>query len=315
MQKFFSSIALIFACLITSCVHQAPDLRPLQSILHNKINLQNEEILSYSISQDNLTETLAKPLDLQSAIQIALINNSNLKAAFIQLNISKAQLLQASLPQNPAFAAEALWGENHTKPNLTFSITQNIASLFWIPLKRSVAQAEIMASQIKASEQIVDMIYQVTTTYYEYQAALQNIDIFTTVLEATLASTTIAQRLYNAGNITKLDFAIEQVFYEEAKLSLIKAEIKAEQFKAKINTLLQLSGEQANWTIATNKLNPPPKQLFDKAYLEQKSLTANLTLKGLKSEAKAKNGQARIARAQALLPELNAGVSFELDDE
>src|SRR5262249_20474895 len=47
---------------------------------------------------------LAKPLTASSAMQIALLNNRGLQAAYNDLGISEAQMIEASLPPSPSLA-------------------------------------------------------------------------------------------------------------------------------------------------------------------------------------------------------------------
>ena len=46
-------------------------------------------------------QLLAKPLTAASAVQIALLNNRGLQAAYNELGISEAQMVEASLPPAP----------------------------------------------------------------------------------------------------------------------------------------------------------------------------------------------------------------------
>ena len=47
---------------------------------------------------------LAKPLTADTAVQIALLNNRGLQAAFSELGVSEAQMVEASLPPSPTLS-------------------------------------------------------------------------------------------------------------------------------------------------------------------------------------------------------------------
>src|SRR5258708_8271109 len=47
---------------------------------------------------------LAAPLSADAAVQVALLNNAGLQAAYNELGIAEAAMVEASLPPNPAFS-------------------------------------------------------------------------------------------------------------------------------------------------------------------------------------------------------------------
>jgi len=53
-------------------------------------------------------QLLSAPLNVHEAVQIALLNNPDLQATFEDIGISQADLVQAGLLKNPAFAGSSL---------------------------------------------------------------------------------------------------------------------------------------------------------------------------------------------------------------
>src|SRR3546814_930403 len=73
---------------------------------------------------DRIQLLLKKPLDADDAVQIALLNNSGLQAAYYELGISEANLVQAGRLPNPSFAM--LRANDGAEYNIEQALTSNI---------------------------------------------------------------------------------------------------------------------------------------------------------------------------------------------
>jgi hypothetical protein len=58
---------------------------------------------------------LAQPLTADAAVQLALLNNSGLKASLTELGIAEAELVQAGRLRNPAFSFGRVRGGGEQK--------------------------------------------------------------------------------------------------------------------------------------------------------------------------------------------------------
>src|SRR5262245_29702927 len=65
---------------------------------------------------DAVVQLLESPLTPDTAVQIALLNNRHLQATYEELSISRADLVQAGLLENPSFSAEILLGNAGAGP-------------------------------------------------------------------------------------------------------------------------------------------------------------------------------------------------------
>src|SRR6516162_6801491 len=54
---------------------------------------------------------LSRPLSADAAIQIALLNNKGLQAAYNELALAETDLVEASLPPNPVFSVSSISGD------------------------------------------------------------------------------------------------------------------------------------------------------------------------------------------------------------
>ena len=121
--------------------------------------------------QTRVGELLAKPLMADDAIKLALYNNRGLQAAFFDLGISEAELVQAGRLPNPHFSMlRASKPENGIREfKIEQALTFNIFALITMPLaveveKRKFAQAQQLA--------VVDVARLAAETRQAYYTAL-----------------------------------------------------------------------------------------------------------------------------------------------
>src|SRR3990172_848931 len=92
---------------------------------------------------------LAKPMTADSAVQIALLNNRGLQAAYNDLGISEAQMVEASLPPVPTVSLARLTG---AELEIERQIVQNLLALLTLPRRREIAEDRFHQAQVRAVE-------------------------------------------------------------------------------------------------------------------------------------------------------------------
>ena len=89
---------------------------------------------------------LRKPLTADSAVQIALLNNRGLQAAFNALGIAEAEMVQAHLPPSPTVSIERL--SNPLELEIERRIIGNILALVTLAGARLDRRRPVRAGQI-----------------------------------------------------------------------------------------------------------------------------------------------------------------------
>ena len=101
------------AALLGCCAGFSPDggMAPIQAAAYAEIG---KDVVKIGDDQIALTakarvdQLLRKPLTADSAVQVALLSNRGLQAAFNELGIAEAQMVAASLPQSKYWNFEAI---------------------------------------------------------------------------------------------------------------------------------------------------------------------------------------------------------------
>jgi outer membrane protein TolC len=262
---------------------------------------------------DRVAELLRQPLGPDQAVQVALLNSPDLQAAFEEIGIARAALVGASLPPNLEVHGDLGFVSGQDRPEIGFAATANLTRLIFLPLRRAAAAAALEAEKVRAAARSLELVYQVRSAFFDYQAAEQLLEVTRTVLEAGAASYVIAQRLHEAGNITNLDLANERAFYEEGRIAVANAEVTALDRREDLNVLLGLSGGDTSWRLA-GRLADPEDEVPDPGILERRAIEQSLDLLELEQRYTAAARRANLARAEGLLPNLRAGVQAEREE-
>ena len=175
-------------------------------------------------AQDTIASLLAKPLTVDAAVQIALLNNPGLQATLEELGIAQADLVQAGLLSNPKLKALVLSGGENVKTEL--GVEQDFLGLFLRPIQIKLGEAHYQVVKHHVGYEVFSLISEVRSGYFKLQGDKQLLALHRAVLEATEAATELASRQYNAGNINMLDLSRHQAISNQANLTLMQNEIK-----------------------------------------------------------------------------------------
>jgi cobalt-zinc-cadmium efflux system outer membrane protein len=262
-----------------------------------------------------LNDMLDEELTAEEAVQIALLSNHRLQAAYEQLGIAQADLVQAGLLRNPVFDASLRFVEGPGSDYIfEMGVVQDFLDVLQVPLRKRLALAELRTVQEEVTAQVLETVMDVQTAFYKLQAAQQSLDFFEQTLLAADASYDAAMRLHEAGNITDLSLANERALYEQAKLGLATAETAVLEAREHLNSLLGLWGGQANWRVA-EALPVLPSEEPALADLESRVIAKNLDLAMIRRRMQMVAARTNIDMSELMFPELAAGAEAEREPD
>ncbi|BAM04404.1 TolC family protein [Phycisphaera mikurensis] len=202
-------------------------------------------------------ETLAQPLTAEAVVRVAILHNRDLQAVYEELGISRGQLIQAGLPDNPVLA----WDTWFFDAGVSFegALFQNLISVFTIPLRREIQGEQLEAAKRRVSAAVLATIGDARRAYVAFLTQRQLVNMERAVVTATEASYLTAERLRQAGNIPQLPVLRERTLYEESKLRLNLALERLGETREALNRIMSLSGSMTAWTVPTDgsPVGPP----------------------------------------------------------
>jgi len=92
-------------------------------------------------ARERVQALLSEPLTEDTAVQIALLNNRGLQAAYNDLGVSEAEYVQTSLPPNPAITVGRSFGTGNFV-EFGFQLVGNLLAFATLPRKTEIAKRE-----------------------------------------------------------------------------------------------------------------------------------------------------------------------------
>ena len=191
---------------------------------------------------------LKRPLTADAAVQIALLNNRRLQAAYNELGIAEADLVQASLPPNPSFSLLRIAGSGELE--IERRIVADILALATLPARSDIAADRFRQAQLRAIAETVRIATETRRAWVRTVAADETGGFLAQAQAAAESATQLAKKLGESGALNKLDQAREQVFYADLTAQVGLARQRAESERERLIQLLGLWGNDLNFRLA-----------------------------------------------------------------
>jgi cobalt-zinc-cadmium efflux system outer membrane protein len=251
-------------------------------------------------SDDDARTLLREPLDADTAVRVAVLNNRGLRAELRELGIARGRLIQARQVDNPTFEVESLPERNTA---LEMRVEYDLTSLVLAPLRARAAAADLAAERFDAAGAVVQLGYDVRLAFHALQSATQRLAIAQRALDAFAASRDAAAALLEAGSVSALDASSQIAAYEKARVTVARLELEVADRREALQRLLGLHGDDTAWTIDA-ELPPVPAALPDDDRPESRALQASHDLAAMKQRLEAIARRTKLSRTEGWLPDI-----------
>jgi len=263
--------------------------------------------------EQTVEELLQTNLTAQTAVSIALLNNRALQAEFEEIGITQADLAQASRLRNPIYAGFfRLPMHGPTVLNTENSVAQDFLDLLTLPARKRNAARNLEQTKLRVAHSVLRLTSEAQGGFYTLQAREQLVKRLNIIVEVNEAATDVAQRQYDAGNITELELHNLQATYAQSRLDFAQAQAQARADRERLNRLLGLWGKQTNWKIA-DELPPLPEKELPLENVEAIAVNRRFDLAAARSEVIAVASALRLKTNFRYLPGVALGVNAEHD--
>ena len=259
---------LAAAALLAGCTSFSPDggFNAVEQTAKQRLN--KDVVWARSAEQQQridarVAELLKQPLSADDAVQLALLNNKGLQAAYFELGIGEAELVQVGRLPNPGFSFARLTRGDEVELERSFHV--NLARLIALPaLQRAEAQRFAHAQSAVASS-VLALAADTRKAWILAVAAEESVRYSTQVMQAAEASAELARRMAQVGNFNRLQQAREQSFYADAALGLARAEAHQRVMRERLTRLLGLWGDATAFKLPERLPDLPaaPNELPD----------------------------------------------------
>jgi outer membrane protein TolC len=190
---------------------------------------------------------LGRPLTVDAAVQIALLSNKGLQAAYNELALAETDLIQQSLPPNPTFSISRISGNGASE--IERQVVGDILALATLPFRSEIARERFRQAQLRAALETLRLAADVRRTYFRSVAANEMAGLLTDAKSTAESTAQLAKKLGETGSLNKLDQAREQVFYAETTADLASARQEATSARERLTRLMGLWGDDLGFRL------------------------------------------------------------------
>lgn len=249
-------------------------------------------------------ELLSRPLSMDDAVQIALLNNRGLQASYGELGISEADLVQAGRLPNPGFSFSRTHGGNDLSINRTFTL--GLLNVLTLPLATRIESRRFEQTKLLAADAMLKVAADARRAYVNAVAAEQAAAYATQVKDSAEAGAELALRMQQAGNFSKLDYAREQAFYADAVAQLAKTRQQSVSAREKLTRTMGLWGAGTHYTLP-DRLPDLPKNRPERNDLESFAMQNRLDIQAAKLQTQSVASSLGLSKATRFINALDVG--------
>lgn len=199
---------------------------------------------------------LGRPLSVDAAVQVALLSNKGLQAAYNELALAETDLVAQSLPPNPTFSISRISGNGASE--VERQVVGDILALATLPFRSAIARDRFRQAQLRAALKTLQLAAEVRRSYFRTVGANEMVGLLTDAKSTAESTAQLANKLGETGALNKLDQAREQVFYAETTADLASARQEAASSRERLTRLLGLWGDDLGFHLP-NRLPALPR--------------------------------------------------------
>ena len=254
---------------------------------------------------------LAKPVTVDTATQIALLNNRSLQAAYSDLGVSEAQMVEAGLPPSPTLSLSKLVATGELE--IEKQIVQNVLALLTLPRRKEIAEARFRQAKVRAVEATLKTAADARRAWYRAVAANRTVAVLDEARTTAEALSDLAKKLGETGALSKLDQAREHAFTAEVNGQLAAARLKQRIERERFLRALGLWGRDAELAKLPATLPPLPKSPMTVADVETDAVKRRVDLEMARQEIDILTKQLGLTKATRYVDLLEVSATKRLE--
>ena len=203
------ALAIASALLLSACKSFSPD-GGMSAVAEVAGGWLNKDVVRISSAADaslarGEVSRLRAPLGPDAAVQIALLNNAGLQAAYNRLGVAEAVMVHASRPPLPSFGFD--WVKTSIELDFERQIVASILSLATWPARSKLAGIRFEQAELRAAEETLRLAAETRRAYIRVLAARQILTALNAAKASAASSASLSESLTQTGAVSKLDHA------------------------------------------------------------------------------------------------------------
>ena len=272
---------------LAGCVSSQKAFESVQDITSPATGFAPRQIASdEEIAEANrLTdELLKKPLTMNDAVKIALLNDKTLQASYNELGLARAALIKGSVPSNPVIAFDQTRGPE--KLETERMVFLNVFSVLTLPARREIAIEQLRAVQMRSAEATLSVALNARQQYLRTVAARERLTKLNDIKKLTDAGAELAKRMGESGGLNKLSQAREFTLAAELDGEIARAKLEEQVERERLVRTLGLWGDRTAIKLP-EKLPALPSKIRAYSDVEGDAIKKRVDLQAAKHDLEA----------------------------
>lgn len=230
-----------------------------------------------------------KTINADTAVQVALLNNRGLQAAYANIGMSAAEAWQQSLPENPKVSIGLLGigaPELIALRAIEGVIAANILSMGTRKARVDIADTRFRQAQMQAVDATLKVANDTRRAWIAAVSAFETVSYLNQAKTAADAASELAQKLGESGAMPKGSQAREHAFYSELTGQMAEARLASQLAKEELTRIMGLWGGEVDYFVP-DSLPRLPKGVSNRNRIEQEALENRVDLRVAKLELEA----------------------------
>ena len=205
-------------------------------------------------AESDLMPVPGRPMSVDDAVNIAFWRSPKLRAELTLLGFARADLEDARRIANPGFDYLRLSAADGRQ--LTRGLSLGLTELLMRSARQRLAEAELERVQLTVAAAVLALVTEVEVTWFQSVSADQVARMRELVADTARRSAELAQRFFDAGNISPLQLAQERAAAAMAGIEATRAAAEALRMRHALAVLIGVPSS-AEWT--TQSELPAPR--------------------------------------------------------
>lgn len=256
-----------------------------------------------------VTERLNGGLTADEAVQVALLNNPKITAAFLRIGMARADVVQSGLVTNPTVGISLRFPDAGGLADLEFGLAQNIADLWMIPARKLAAERDLDRTLLEAARDAASLANDAKVAYFSAVANQRALEITRENLGLVEQLLKITEARLEAGAAGALDVNLVRGLVLKIQVDERNARLAVATAKRRLATLLGLDGPPDE-LLLTDALPAPLAVQIDSFRLIEIARESRLDLRAARDVVRA--AEARVEAEYAKVFQ-NVEIGFALE--
>jgi cobalt-zinc-cadmium efflux system outer membrane protein len=305
--------ALVVVGLVGGCVSldARPDMQRSAAEVERAVGVPAELLLHDAATAAETTEALlAEGLTGDEAVQVALLNNSRVRAAMLSIGVSRADFAQSTLFSNPTLFLSLQFPDGGGNPNVEVSLAQNIAELWLVPARKEAAQRDLDRVVLEAARSTAFVVLDVRQAYVRAVQAAAQVELAADGVAIAAKLVEIAELRQQAGSGSEVDLSLARATKLQVEADLRNARLAAVEAKAELSELMGLTEDPAK-LVLIDALQAPAEWEIPAERLQAIARAERLDLRIMEESVASAEALAKLERVR-FLRSVDVGFAFEL---